>query len=74
MVMTQSFFIGGLEDPELAKRSAFGAMAMFIITFFLSIFGMYYDSGRKAESIEETPEGYQLNTGAPTEYGTSRYD
>mmetsp|Transcript_50 Transcript_50/g.101 ORF Transcript_50/g.101 Transcript_50/m.101 type:complete len:103 (+) Transcript_50:67-375(+) len=74
LITTQSFFISGLDDPELAQRSAFGAMALFIVTFFASIFGIYYDSGRKSDSIEETPEGYQLNTGVPTEYGTSRYD
>ena len=71
LLSTQSFFVGGLDDPEAAKTSAFGAMGMFIVTFFASIFGIYYDSGRKAESIEETPEGYgQLNVpGSATDYG-----
>ena len=72
LLSTQSFFVGGLDDPEAAKTSAFGAMGMFIVTFFASIFGIYYDSGRKAESIEETPEGYgqQLNVpGSAADYG-----
>ena len=72
LLSTQSFFVGGLDDPEAAKNSAFGAMGMFLVTFFASIFGIYYDSDRKADSIEETPEGYgqQLNVpGSATDYG-----
>ena len=73
MISTQSFYIAGLEDPEKAKGSAFGAMFMFILTFGASIYGIHHDAASKQEEIQpEGGEGYQLNTGA-TEYG-SRYD
>eukprot|EP00567_Pseudictyota_dubia_P000227 CAMPEP_0197466172 /NCGR_PEP_ID=MMETSP1175-20131217/64915_1 /TAXON_ID=1003142 /ORGANISM="Triceratium dubium, Strain CCMP147" /LENGTH=75 /DNA_ID=CAMNT_0043002203 /DNA_START=215 /DNA_END=442 /DNA_ORIENTATION=+ len=75
MIEFQPFYIGGLEDPEEAKKNAFGAAFIFIITFFLSAYGMWHDSRHKKEEIDESnPENYQLSAGgAPAEYG-SRYD
>ena len=71
IVTAQPFFIAGL-DGEKAPTSAFGAMFMFIFTFCVSAYGIYYDNQQKLEE-SEGPEGYQLNTNAPVEYG-SRYD
>ena len=72
MVTAQPFFIPGL-DMEKAPGSALGALYMFIFTFFLSAYGIYYDNQRKADELD-APNGYQLSSaGAPAEYG-SRYD
>lgn len=74
MIQTQPFFIAGLEDTDEAKANAFGAMAMFIVTFISSLLGMWYDSQNK---IEETTSGngpeseYHLSTGDVPTYGTS---
>lgn len=74
MIQTQPFFIAGIEDYDEAKSSAFGAMAMFVVTFVASLLGMWYDSQNK---IEETapldgPEAeYHLSTGDVPTYGTS---
>jgi hypothetical protein len=74
MISSQSFFIAGLEDPEEAKNSAFGAMGMFIFTFVASVGGIVYDSNFKKVEIgtPEAAEGYQLSQGdQPITYGTS---
>lgn len=73
MISSQSFFIAGLEDPHEAKNSAFGAMGMFIFTFFASIGGIVYDSKFKKVDVtrEDTREGYQLSQGDQLTYGTS---
>ena len=74
MIQTQPFFIAGLDDSDEAKANAFGAMAMFIVTFIASLLGMWYDAQNK---IEETPSGegpeaeYQLATDNVPTYGTS---
>ena len=76
MFTVQPFYIAGLDDPDEAKASAFGAMAMFIATFFLSMGGIYYDSIKKANpddidtSDTAVAEGYQLNTDYVPGYGT----
>ena len=72
MISSQSFYIAGLEDPEEAKASAFGAMGMFIFTFFASLGGIFYDANFKKEEIpvEDAAEGYQLSSDVPS-YGTS---
>jgi len=73
MIQTQPFFIGGLEDSDEAKANAFGAMAMFIVTFVASLLGMWYDSQNKIEEVTDTgPEAeYHLSTGDVPTYGTS---
>lgn len=73
ILSTQSFYIGGIEDPEKASASAFGAVILFVITFVASVAGIWYDSMYKAEPIKEgmAPETeYQLSQDVPT-YGTS---
>jgi len=48
-------------------------MFMFVFTFFVSAYGIYYDNQKKADQVE-SPDGYQLNSGGvPAQYG-SRYD
>ena len=70
----QPFYIGGLEDPEDAKISAFGAMGIFLVTLVLSIVGIFYDNtfGKKddADASDAVAEGYTLNTGDVPEYGS----
>ena len=69
------FTLAGLEDPEDAKISAFGAMGMFLVTLVLSILGIFYDNmfaskGDVEASSEIDAEGYVLNTGDVADYGT----
>ena len=74
MISTQPFFIAGIEDPEEARASAFGAFGMFIFTFICSGLGMWYDSQNKQEPIEGGENGetdYQRSTGDFPNYGTS---
>jgi len=75
MISKQAFFIAGVDDPDTMESSAWGAMVLFMLTFALSLYGMYYDSSSKqdVDGIEAVgAEGYQLNTGT-NDYG-SRYD
>lgn len=44
MLMYQPFFIGGIEDVEVAKGSAFGAAGTFLFTFVVSIVFMINDA------------------------------
>jgi len=76
MLVTQPFFIGGIEDEDKAKTSAFGAMGMFAFTFIASMAGLWYDSQYKAEPIEAGEGGdgaeYHLSSeSVPKSYGTS---
>jgi len=75
ILTAQPFFISGIEDYDQAKSSAFGAMAMFIVTFVASLLGLWYDSQKKSEeTVTESgaPEAdYHLSTGDVPTYGTS---
>lgn len=73
MVTAQPFFIGGIEDPEHAQTSAFGAFSMFLGTFCLSAIGMWYDSQSKPEpaAAENGEPEYQLASDNFPNYGTS---
>lgn len=72
MISKQSFFIAGLENPDEAKASAFGACMMFLGTFGLSVIGIFWDSKSDKEAVQadDTPEGYVLTTGDVPEYGS----
>lgn len=77
MVTLQPFYIGGLEDPEDAKISAFGAMGMFLVTLVLSLIGIFYDNtiGKKSQEVASATEnneseGYVLNAADGPDYGT----
>jgi hypothetical protein len=72
MIQSQSFYISGLEDPEEARKSAFGAMGMFVVTFVASCFGIWYDSQHKPDPADAdgNESGYHLSTDQTT-YGTS---
>ena len=79
MITVQPFYIAGLEDPEEAKISAFGAMGVFLVTLVLSLLGIVYssvvgssksDGAEAAFSSEMEAEGYVLNTGDAIDYGT----
>eukprot|EP00527_Entomoneis_sp_CCMP2396_P009628 CAMPEP_0198136682 /NCGR_PEP_ID=MMETSP1443-20131203/305_1 /TAXON_ID=186043 /ORGANISM="Entomoneis sp., Strain CCMP2396" /LENGTH=102 /DNA_ID=CAMNT_0043797941 /DNA_START=157 /DNA_END=465 /DNA_ORIENTATION=- len=73
MLQTQPFFVGGIEDYDQAKSSAFGAAAMFLFCFVASVIGIYQDSGSKETADSNGTNGeteYQLASDVPT-YGTS---
>ena len=50
MLMKQPFFVGGIEDVEAAKGSAFGAAGTFFFTFVVSMMYMI----RQARSLTTT--------------------
>mmetsp|Transcript_2487 Transcript_2487/g.3553 ORF Transcript_2487/g.3553 Transcript_2487/m.3553 type:complete len:105 (+) Transcript_2487:107-421(+) len=74
LLATQPFFIAGIEDADQAKNNAFGAMGMFLFTFFASLGGMYYDSNFKKEQPPQEKKGphmgYQLS-GNTAQYGAT---
>jgi RecA-family ATPase len=47
--MKQPFFMGGIDDVEVAKGSAIGAAGTLIFTFIVSIMYMIHDAKRQAE-------------------------
>jgi len=54
MLTKQPFFVGGFEDndaAENAKNNAFGAMGMFIFTFAVSLYGLYFSSKSRANMV-----------------------
>ena len=58
MITVQPFYIAGLEDPEEAKISAFGAMGVFLVTLVLSLLGIVYSSvvgSSKSDGAEPPP-------------------
>lgn len=72
LIQTQPFFIAGLEDPSENRSNAFGAMFMFLITFCLSIAGIWYDGQSKIEPIGKDLDGdYHLASENMHTYGTS---
>ncbi|KAL7575567.1 hypothetical protein ACA910_020142 [Epithemia clementina (nom. ined.)] len=73
MLQFQPFFVGGIEDPEEAKKNAFGATGMFLVTFLASVMGIWLDSGNKAEPVDVngTEGDYQLASDDVPTYGTT---
>jgi hypothetical protein len=74
MIQSQPFFIAGLDDPSENRNSAFGAMFMFMVTFSLSIAGIWYDGQQKAESVgmdKDVDGEYHLASENMHTYGTS---
>ena len=72
LVHSQPFFIAGIEDAEEARANAFGAMGMFLVTFFASLAGIWHDSKSKETSAVMGEGEYYLSQGdIPTTYGTS---
>ncbi len=68
VIHSQPFFIAGVDDPEHAETSAFGAMFMFLFTFAASIAGIWYDTKKKSEQpAEGTP--YELSKENFPQYG-----
>ena len=56
MLVKQPFFIGGIEDVEEAKGSAFGAAGMFLFIFVVAIiFLVRGDGTQRASSALPTP-------------------
>jgi hypothetical protein len=71
MLTTQPFFIGGIEDYEKARSSAYGAFGMFLFTFILSLIGIVYDSKKGDVEDDSAEAGYQLARDNIPNYGTS---
>ena len=79
MLSSQPFFIGGIDDVEVAQQSAFGAAAMFLFVVILSAVGIWYDatfSNKKESEIVHASDGpirdYQLaGAGNGRTYGTN---
>lgn len=44
MLTYQPFYIGGIDDVERAKRSAYGAMATFLLTFLVAVLYLIMDA------------------------------
>lgn len=45
MLVKQPFFVGGIDDVDTAKSSAFGAAGMFLFTFVVSVMALVRNSG-----------------------------
>jgi hypothetical protein len=70
MLIKQPFFIGGIDDVEVAKGSAFGAAGLFFGTFLVSALYMIHDQRRvhrnfllsdsNNDGIERTPNTLSL--------------
>lgn len=67
MLVQQPFFIGGIEDVDRAKSSAFGAAGMFVFTFVVSI-GVLIRGGSN-EMAQRRGEATRSHGGGPAEYG-----
>jgi hypothetical protein len=63
MLMKQPFFMGGIDDVEVAKGSAFGAAGTFFLTFILSVTYMYHDAKRLAEERNIEQNGGETRSG-----------
>ena len=78
LLTRQPFFIGGIDDVQHAKESAFGAMYAFIVTFCASLILWYRDARKKRRGLiltrhvyEQVPpmhpiESYEINLDLPT--------
>lgn len=54
MLMRQPFFVGGIEDYEKAKGSAFGAAGLFMFIFCVSIAHLIMDSMNVSNVVRST--------------------
>jgi hypothetical protein len=60
LLIKQPFFILGIDDVEKAKRSAFGAAAMFLVSFVVCVVYLIGEGRRTSAIIRRT----QLNSTA----------
>jgi hypothetical protein len=65
--MKQPFFIGGIDDVEVAKGSAFGAAGAFFFTFLVSVFYLLREGRRLSGSVVVQGRGHVQRFG---EYST----
>jgi len=65
MIVKQPFFLLGLDDYEVCKDSAFGAMWIFIMTFAVSVIYIVYESSSKPpyEEVDHREERPMLPPG-----------
>lgn len=66
MLVKQPFFVGGIDNVEEAKGSAFGAAGMFFFTFLASIIYLIRDSRRVSDIrvVEERGGGGGSTSGS----------
>lgn len=57
MLIYQPFFVGGIDDVEKAKASAFGAAGTFLFTFLLSMVFMIGGNREELQSSRRTEYG-----------------
>jgi hypothetical protein len=65
MLMKQPFFIGGIDDVEVAKGSAFGAAGTFFFTFLVSIIYMIREGRRTTSDIDDEMSSAMSNNEYP---------
>jgi hypothetical protein len=69
MLTYQPFFVGGIDDPKAATSNAYGAMAMFIFTFLVSVVYLIQDTLTSSDDTlrrRQTGNDYE---GVPTGTG-----
>jgi hypothetical protein len=69
MLMKQPFFMGGIDDVEVAKGSAFGAAGTFFFTFIVSILYMMHDAQRLADARDDSNGSGSRSGGRQGDYG-----
>jgi hypothetical protein len=68
MLIKQPFYMGGIDDVELAKSNAFGAAATFLFTFIISILYMIRDARRQARGLSRDDYTYSQANSIPNPY------
>lgn len=72
LMQQQAFYIKGVEDSEKIKESAFGAMGMFIFSFFASCYGVYHhEKYRRSSDIQTDIDNFDRLLHLPE--GTTAY-
>lgn len=66
--MRQPFFIGGIEDVEKAKNSAFGAAGTFFVVFLISIIYLISGARFNIESITASRPGSRPPSRIPSRH------
>ena len=70
MLVKQPFFIGGIQDVEEAKGSAFGAAGLFLFCFVVAIFFLVRGDGNRSHSSELETTAVGRYGQVPTSEGT----
>mmetsp|Transcript_37086 Transcript_37086/g.66806 ORF Transcript_37086/g.66806 Transcript_37086/m.66806 type:complete len:100 (+) Transcript_37086:299-598(+) len=74
MLTTQPFFITGIDDVELARSNAFGAMITFSVTFAISAIMIMREKGSGREYDTGDEDFNRLNIDLRKNYGSVATD